>query len=310
MDFSTALRPISVSQAIAAFTQRQALVSRGAPERLGAFVDWEALAGLTRVKEGRFVGEVKITRAGYNFLSRIDPYGGENLRGVDRFRYLTTDGCSIKIEDVQRYLQLYEGMALNIMNLFGETININAYYSPENSCGALPPHADSHGDYLILQIYGTKRWFINQRDSSEHRVITLSSGDILLNPVDTLHHCETSGEASLHLAIRIARKKYSDFLDWMREEIMAQEPKFSRFLPYEAEDKRKVWVAVELFREKLPFSESVFREFLLGNFQQEYFMSSLAEEVSCGEGMRGCSDSKLIEVGAWTETENELLSPN
>jgi len=98
------------------------------------------------------------------------------------------------------------------------------------SGGAFDVHYDSH-DVLVLQIYGSKHWFLYdkpapfpidyvKKSKPEPREVffdtVLQSGDVLYVPRGMYHRAAVTDTDSLHLTFGIHTAKGLDFIDWIR----------------------------------------------------------------------------------------------
>jgi ribosomal protein L16 Arg81 hydroxylase len=148
---------------------------------------------------------------------------------------------------------------LPLVRRIGETLNarvdVNLYMTPANSQG-FPTHVD-HEDVFILQVGGSKDWFIYEadhpwpleglsyveeqggfssglRDQSQlclvERVL-LQTGDFLYVPRGYPHHAVTSGLPSLHLTIGIHPAYWLDVARAALELASEDEPALRRALP-------------------------------------------------------------------------------
>jgi len=82
------------------------------------------------------------------------------------------------------------------INIESKLTHFNLYWSPPGSIGS-GAHKDNH-DVIILQLSGSKKWIIENRD------ILLSPGDILYIKKGTYHNPITTSESdSIHLTIGV-----------------------------------------------------------------------------------------------------------
>jgi ribosomal protein L16 Arg81 hydroxylase len=148
---------------------------------------------------------------------------------------------------------------LPLLQSIGQTLNarvdVNVYMTPANSQG-FPTHVD-HEDVFILQVGGSKEWFIYEadypwplerlsyvkeqggfstglRDESRLRLaerVLLQTGDFLYIPRGYPHHAVTSGFPSLHLTIGIHPTYWLDVARAALEMAAGEQPLLRRALP-------------------------------------------------------------------------------
>jgi len=114
-------------------------------------------------------------------------------------------------------------LALRLKEALGVTVHVNSYLTPASSQG-FSVHFDYH-DALILQISGSKQWFVyepqhespvdlpfshywkaNPDDPSSltlREEAVLEAGDLLYIPRGFYHEAKTSNEHSLHLTVSL-----------------------------------------------------------------------------------------------------------
>lgn len=148
---------------------------------------------------------------------------------------------------------------LPLLQSIGQTLNarvdVNVYMTPANSQG-FPTHVD-HEDVFILQVGGSKEWFIYEadypwplerlsyvqeqggfttglRDESRLRLaerVLLQTGDFLYIPRGYPHYAVTSGLPSLHLTIGIHPTYWLDVARAALEMAAGAQPLLRRALP-------------------------------------------------------------------------------
>lgn len=122
-------------------------------------------------------------------------------------------------------------MALN------QKVNVNGYmtFGPG---GAFAVHYDPH-DVLVLQVYGTKHWFIYEdpepsptlyekarAKKPEDRPVAfetiLQPGDALYVPRGFYHRAAVTDTNSVHLTFGMMAPRGLDFVDWVRSELQKE----------------------------------------------------------------------------------------
>ena len=148
---------------------------------------------------------------------------------------LLRQNASVVMNGVQFLSPPVQRMALQIENALNQKVNVNGYMTFGRG-GAFAVHYDPH-DVLVMQVYGTKHWFIyddpepsptdeekkKAKKPGEKNVVfetVLQAGDALYVPRGTYHRAEVTDTDSVHLTFGIHTPKGRDFFDWIRSELM------------------------------------------------------------------------------------------
>lgn len=154
----------------------------------------------------------------------IDAVDSRKLHG------LLKQNASVAMNAVQYYSPPVRRLAHQIEVALGQRLNVNAYmtFGPG---GAFAMHYDSH-DVLVLQIHGSKHWFIYDQPAAspidyvakakpEPREVVyetvLQQGDVLYVPRGTYHRAAVTDTNSVHLTFGIHTYKGLKFLEWLLE---------------------------------------------------------------------------------------------
>lgn len=190
---------------------------------------------------------LRITRDGRDIppaLYRIEKRERDYI-SAPKLRELLKQNASIVMNGVQDLSRPVRRIALQIEKLLNQKVNVNGYmtFGPG---GAFAMHYDTH-DVLVLQVDGTKHWFIydDPEDSpmleekkqplkARPRNVVfeaiLQPGDALYVPRGTYHRAAVTDTDSVHLTFGIHTAKGVDFVDWLRSEVIQNEPLFRRDL--------------------------------------------------------------------------------
>lgn len=154
---------------------------------------------------------------------------------ASKLRDLLKQNASVVMNGVQFLSPPVQRMALQIENALDQKVNVNGYMT--FGCGgAFAVHYDPH-DVLVMQVYGTKHWFIydepeaSPTDEEKKKAkkpgpknvvfeTVLQPGDALYVPRGTYHRAEVTDTDSVHLTFGIHTAKGRDFFDWIRSDLM------------------------------------------------------------------------------------------
>ena len=140
------------------------------------------------------------------------------------------------------------------MQVLGENVNINAYFSPTGGVVGLGSHFDIQ-EIFILHIAGSKVWRLHhevcqnpikkvefhrpseerQPDTDIYTDITLKPGDVLYLPRGQWHCPMPTDEHSLHLTITIPSTFKFQAMKWLLKRL-EEDTNFHSFLPMILED--------------------------------------------------------------------------
>jgi ribosomal protein L16 Arg81 hydroxylase len=164
-------------------------------------------------------------------------------------------GDTLRISSIEGSWPALLPLVQKIAETLNARVDVNLYMTPANSQG-FPTHVD-HEDVFILQVGGSKEWFIYEadfpwpleglsyvdkqggfstglRDQSQLRLaerVLLQTGDFLYVPRGYPHHAVTSGLPSLHLTIGIHPTYWLDVARAALELASEGEPALRRALP-------------------------------------------------------------------------------
>jgi ribosomal protein L16 Arg81 hydroxylase len=140
------------------------------------------------------------------------------------------EGATLILNGVHKLIPALENFTSNIKYDFGCGVQINAYCSWPQKQG-FSSHYDTH-EVFILQIEGTKKWFVypdtfkyplpEQKSSTmtppegePYLTCVLKPGDILYIPRGHWHYAIAVDEPSLHLTLGIHPQNGINFLEWV-----------------------------------------------------------------------------------------------
>ena len=122
-------------------------------------------------------------------------------------------GSTLVLQSLHRTTPSVALFVTELQGEVGHPVQANAYLTPADASG-LAEHADGH-DVIVLQLHGSKRWWVGEPDSGGLGDVEIGPGDSMYIPAGTRHHASTTGEVSLHLTLGIVRVTYRDVLDRM-----------------------------------------------------------------------------------------------
>lgn len=259
------LEPITVQQFIEdVWDQRQLVLSRNDPDfytDLFCFKDVDRLIFLARDRPQELLTIMPKHRSDTQIKTRLDKFPVQEI--YRRF----SAGDTIRISSLENSWPPLLPLVRGIAQALGAKVDVNVYMTPADSQG-FPTHVD-HEDVFILQVGGSKEWFIYQadypwplenlsyveeqggfrtgrRDATSLRLIervVLERGDFLYIPRGFPHHAITSGLPSLHLTIGIHPTYYLDLVRAALEVASEDEPALRRALPPGTRDS-EIWATI------------------------------------------------------------------
>ena len=139
-----------------------------------------------------------------------------------------SDGATVIFQQLQLRIPALARLCEALGRVFSSRIQTNAYLTPPNGLAGFKPHWDTH-DVFVLQVMGSKRWFVHGEDTalplrgqqSETaeaatapitRELELRCGDALYLPRGLIHSAKTGSEASLHITLGVTAFTWADFL--------------------------------------------------------------------------------------------------
>lgn len=151
----------------------------------------------------------------------LDPEGytlPDGTLDVARVRAAADSGYTIICNNIEKYLRAMSTVTHGVEVELNFPTHVNAYITPSGATGFLP-HYDHH-DVLILQVQGSKTWYlygddpvsphlmqqmyeVEPADMPEPTSLRLQAGDTLYLPRGVVHSAETGAEPSLHLTVGI-----------------------------------------------------------------------------------------------------------
>jgi hypothetical protein len=190
---------------------------------------------------------LRITRDGRDIppsLYRIEKRERDYV-SAPKLRDLLKQNASVVVNGVQDLSRAVRRIALQIEMALNQKVNVNGYmtFGPG---GAFAMHYDTH-DVLVLQVDGTKHWFIyddaedspmleekRQPFKARPRNVVfetiLQPGDALYVPRGTYHRAAVTDTDSVHLTFGIHTAKGVDFVDWLRSEVIQNDATFRKDL--------------------------------------------------------------------------------
>lgn len=234
--------PIEESDFARHFCTKQVLhIAQDSRRRFDHLLTWEtinALLTMNTLDEGR----IRITRDGRDVpttLYRTND-GCIGLVNARKFHDLVKQNASVGINSIQFLSPPILRLANQIEIATGHKVWVNCYMT-FGSGGAFAMHFDAH-DVLVLQLYGTKRWFLYEEPEPaplEHtpkvkpappREVAfetdLETGDVLFIPRGTYHRAAVTDTDSVHLTFGIEAFKRLKFIDGIRR--VAENHRFFR----------------------------------------------------------------------------------
>jgi len=168
----------------------------------------------------------------YRRSAERDPVDAEKLMAF------LNQSASLVINRVQDVSPAVRRVAQQIELRLKQVVNVNAYLT-FGASGAFETHYDTH-DVLVLQVYGSKRWFIYDQPErsplAEAKVrgvkpadikveyeFDLLAGDVIFVPRGMYHRASVTDQDSVHLTFGIHTTKGIDFVDFLRKEASKDE---------------------------------------------------------------------------------------
>ena len=151
-------------------------------------------------------GEIRIFKNGIPVESNL--YVEPKIKGKYCNRYIKTDavkmhlndGATIIFEALNEKNSFSHSIAKCFENIFQNRTWVNAYLTPKKSFG-FDYHSDDH-NVLILQILGSKKWFLKNLDNKVQEFI-ITPNEYLFIPKGMVHRALSEDEFSFHLTIGI-----------------------------------------------------------------------------------------------------------
>jgi len=165
-------------------------------------------------------------------------HGKVDLIDSRKLHALLKQNASIGLNRVHTLSPPIRRLAVELERALGQKVNVNSYmtFGPG---GAFAMHYDSH-DVLVLQVHGSKHWFIYEQPEAfpieydrkskptprevEFETV-LQAGDVLYVPRGTYHRAAVTDTDSVHLTFGIHTNKGLKFIDRVRVEA-EKEPLF------------------------------------------------------------------------------------
>ena len=209
-------------------------------------------------------GDIKLVRSDGDVPHREYSAGGrvQPLRVARHF----DDGATVIFNQLHKRVPALARLCVGLGQCFSSRVQTNVYLTPPDAQG-FNPHWDTH-DVFVLQISGTKRWFIYDtkvrlplRGQRFRRGIApgevseefeLGPGDVVYLPRGLMHAARSTSEPSLHVTLGLTAFTWAEFLVETVAAAALEEESLRRNLP--AGFAREGFPAGErerLFREKL-----------------------------------------------------------
>lgn len=180
---------------------------------------------LRMVKDG-----TPLARSSYTVAAGGRSRGAEDLVGPALVYARYSEGATIILESLHRYWRPLTDFCRDLELALGHRLQVNAYITPPGAQG-FAVHRDDH-DVFVLQVFGSKRWIVYDRDDEEHMVVDddVERGSSLYIPKGFPHAARTGRHASAHLTVGILTH---DSIDVVREmaKLAEEEPAFRERLP-------------------------------------------------------------------------------
>jgi ribosomal protein L16 Arg81 hydroxylase len=160
-------------------------------------------------------------------------------------------GATIIIRALHKWHHPLQRLMAVLESFFLCQVQANVYLTPARN-QSTPPHWDTH-DLLVLQIYGTKLWKLfegeyryplsDQRFRPGIDFVGKLDCELLLRPGDLLYlprgiiHAPRADDYSIHVAIGIHAKTYSDLIESMLTKCSILNEGMRRSLPWFASGK-------------------------------------------------------------------------
>ncbi len=151
---------------------------------------------------------------------------------------LVKQNASVVMNRVQDLSPAVRRLSCQIETALDQKVNVNGYMT-FGSGGAFAMHYDPH-DVLVLQLYGTKHWFLYEdpepsptyqekktapkpapREVAFETV--LQPGDAIYVPRGHYHRAAVTDTHSVHLTFGIHTAKAMDFIDWIHTNLLTDE---------------------------------------------------------------------------------------
>jgi ribosomal protein L16 Arg81 hydroxylase len=130
---------------------------------------------------------------------------------------LTREGVSLRVRRVHLLHAATRQLAFLAHELFGEEINVNAYWSPAHDKGGLALHRDPY-DIVVFQVAGAKAWELT--GDEEPQPVTLRKGDAMFLPAMVPHRAHNPfDEPSVHLSVGIHARTTMSVVEWLASEV-------------------------------------------------------------------------------------------
>ena len=168
---------------------------------------------------------------------------------VERFLAELRAGATLIVNAVQETGEPLRGLCAGLAGDFACHCQANLYASFGATRG-FDVHWDEH-DVVVVHLAGRKLWRLHglaraapvvRADPADHVAPAkvkeeriLEAGDVLYLPRGYWHAAVGLAEASLHLTIGLTRRTGSEFLHWLADHLLGEEP-MRRDLPFEAGD--------------------------------------------------------------------------
>ena len=151
----------------------------------------------------------------------------QGVPDLDKISAEYSKGATISLPLLYRTWEPLRALCVQLEEELDHSVHANAYITPGQTAG-FPPHYDTH-DVLVLQLTGSKRWFIDtptivlphatQTFRPQGFVpgprlmeIELSAGDLLYLPRGYVHSTKTSDRYSAHVTIGINIYTWADLV--------------------------------------------------------------------------------------------------
>lgn len=221
------------------FCAKQVLhISQGDRSRFEHLLPWQRIneiLSLNLLDRQR----LRITRDGRDIPPALYRNDGSERDAVISIKLhdLIKQNASVVMNGVHYLSSPILRLALQMERALDSKLNVNGYMTFGKG-GAFAIHYDPH-DVLVLQVYGTKHWFIyqdpepnpteyekarakNPKDRPVAFDLILEAGDVLYVPRGFYHRAAVTDTDSVHLTFGIVPARGLDFIDWMRSKFQQE----------------------------------------------------------------------------------------
>ncbi len=260
MTLADILAPITVTEFLQSYLDRNCLVVPPQPAKFDHLLSWSELND--RLRTLRVAGNrlrlvhngKQLDRAAY--LSRPRHEAGSYIE-TTAFSRLLNDGATLVVDQVDELFPSVRLLNESLQELFKIYIGTNLYAGWRSDHG-FDLHWDQH-DTLILQVYGRKHWQVYEptllhpvEPSAAGEVPQptsppiwdglLEAGSVLYMPRGWWHIARPIDEPSLHLTIGLGHLTGISLFEWLTNRLRASEALRSDVPHLRSADEQRAWL--------------------------------------------------------------------